>query len=59
VAHRAKISRSIAEATSETLDFFELPNATRMELHLYREPITRIRDILTSLNAIGSSDEGE
>jgi GINS complex subunit 2 len=49
-----KIRRSIAEATSETLDFFELPNATRMELHLYREPITRIRDILTSLNAIGA-----
>jgi GINS complex subunit 2 len=54
-----KIRRSIAEATSETLDFFELPNATRMELHLYREPITRIRDILTSLNAIGTTDQGE
>jgi hypothetical protein len=25
-----------------------------MELHLYREPITRIRGILTSLNAIGA-----
>jgi GINS complex subunit 2 len=49
----AKIRQAIAESTSETLDFFELPNATRMELHLYREPITRIRSILTELNAVG------
>jgi GINS complex subunit 2 len=47
-----KIRRSIGEATSETLDFFELPNATRLELHLYREPITRVRYILTELNGI-------
>jgi GINS complex subunit 2 len=53
-----KIRRSIGEATSETLDFFELLNATRMELHLYREPITRIRQILSSLNATGTPPPG-
>jgi GINS complex subunit 2 len=52
-----KIRRSIAEATSASLDYFELPNATRMELHLYREPITRIRHILTTLNGMEATGE--
>jgi hypothetical protein len=49
-----KIRGSIGEATLETIDFFNLPNSARMELHIYREPITQIRHILTALHAVSS-----
>jgi hypothetical protein len=48
-----KIRRTLCEANSETLDHFSLENATRMELHYFREPIVGIRQLLTSLNAVG------
>jgi hypothetical protein len=47
-----KIRKTVCEANSETLDHFSLENATQMELHLFREPIIGIRDILTSLNSL-------
>jgi GINS complex subunit 2 len=54
-----KIRRSILHATSESLDYFRIPHATRMEVHFFREPITRIRAMLTSLNTIARGRAGD
>jgi GINS complex subunit 2 len=34
-------------------DFEALENGTRMELHMFREPMTRIRELLTSITDLG------
>jgi hypothetical protein len=57
VTRNEKLWKSISEPTSEALDFFDLPNATRMELHIYQEPSTQIYHILTALHAIRSLPE--
>lgn len=51
-----KLRRSVIESSSETQDSFALPNATRMELHMFREPITKITSMLTSLDSMRTPD---
>lgn len=51
-----KLRRSVIVGSSETQDTFALPNATRMELHMFREPITKITSTLTSLNSMRTSE---
>ena len=50
-----KIRRTIGEQSSETIDQYQFPNVTQMELYLFREPITKITTLLTSLNDCISS----
>lgn len=45
-----KLRRSVIDACSETLDQTQLPNVTQMELHLFRESITKLSTLLTSMN---------
>ncbi|OHT15510.1 DNA replication complex GINS protein PSF2 [Tritrichomonas foetus] len=45
-----KLRKSIIEGSAETVDQTQLPNVTQMELHLFREPITKITSLLTGLN---------
>lgn len=45
-----KIRKTIGEQSSETIDQYQFPNVTQMELYLFREPISRITALLTSLN---------
>ncbi|KAK8900092.1 DNA replication complex GINS protein PSF2 [Tritrichomonas musculus] len=45
-----KIRKTIGEQSSETIDQYQFPNITQMELYLFREPISRITTLLTSLN---------
>jgi GINS complex subunit 2 len=45
-----KIRRSLLQINT-TADFSQLPNGTRMEVHYFREPMTRIHELLTSIPA--------
>lgn len=45
-----KIRKTIGEQSSETIDQYQFPNVTQMELFLFKEPITKITTLLTSLN---------
>lgn len=51
-----KLRNSIIINSSAINDNFELPNVTRMELHLFREPVTKITELLTSMNALSQRD---
>lgn len=44
-----KIRKSIVEESSERADQLQLENVTQMELHLFREPISKITGLLTSM----------